>query len=254
MAIIRKVVIRTLSGALGTHTSITVLYPSSTRARPPGVLYLLHGYSDDDSVWTRLSALERHLGDRNLAIVMPQGGLSFYTDMQQGQAWYRHVAEEVPALVEGMFRVSTARRDTFIAGQSMGGYGAFKIALLNPAKFCAAASLSGALDISARVFTGPGPFRDQLSRVFGDLANLKGSPHDLAVLLRRAIKAGVRLPRLHACCGAGDFLIEDNRRFAAAAARLGAGLDYLENDGAHDWAYWDREIPRVLDWLMPARK
>ena len=84
----------------------------------------------------------------NLAVVMPNVHLSFYTDMAHGGKYWQFISEEVPAIVRDMFPLSARREDNFVAGLSMGGYGAFKLALTYPERYAAAASLSGAVDIN----------------------------------------------------------------------------------------------------------
>ena len=91
-----------------------------------------------------LDLLERIRSERGLAVVMPGVERSYYTDMASGPRWWTHVSEELPRLVAAMFPVSDRREETFVAGLSMGGYGAFKLALRQPGRFAAAASLSGA--------------------------------------------------------------------------------------------------------------
>ena len=242
--------IRHPSSVLGFGTNLTVVAPSTLAGgTPPGVLYLLHGYSDDDSIWLRRTSLERYLERRNLLVVMPAVHLSFYADMAQGQAYNTYVAEELPAFVRRTFRTTSSRSRTFVAGLSMGGYGAMRLAFEHPDRFGAAASFSGALDVAAKTFTEPGVFRDQMVRVFGDLGKLKGSRHDLMKLASGHAKAGTRLPRLYACCGTEDFLYGDNQLFRQRMAKLGIPLTYEESAGAHDWAYWDRMLPRVLEWM-----
>lgn len=144
---------------LGVNTSLVVLLPQPAltqigvapvvREHGTPVLYLLHGLSDDSSIWTRLTSIERYAGELGVAVVMPQVERSFYCDMANGDAYWTFLSEELPAVVAANFKVSTAREDTFVAGLSMGGYGAFKWALRQPERFGAAASLSGALDVVA---------------------------------------------------------------------------------------------------------
>ena len=115
------------------------------------VLYLLHGYSDDHTSWLRRSSIERYLtmdSTRPLVCVCPSVQNSFYTDMEYGWKYYTYLTEELPRLLSRWIRISSKREDTFIAGLSMGGYGAYKIALSHPERFAAAASFSGVLDIA----------------------------------------------------------------------------------------------------------
>src|SRR5918912_3501776 len=176
------------SDALGLSTSLTVILPQPTTTQiglegdagdePPPVLYLLHGLSDDDTIWTRRTSIERYVAPLGLAVVMPQVHRSFYTDEAYGGRYWTFVAEELPELVGSLFRVSARREDTFVAGLSMGGYGALKLALRQPERFAAAASLSGALDV-VELARSPRQGDPTLwRRVFGR-RRVQGSPDDL---------------------------------------------------------------------------
>lgn len=218
-------------------------------------LYLLHGHSDDHTAWQRWTSIERYVEGLNLVVVMPAVHLSFYNDMAYGGKYWQFISEEVPAVVRDMFSLSSAREDNFVAGLSMGGYGAFKLALTYPDRFAAAASLSGALDIQAVVSEKKDdPLNKawlvEMRNVFGDLEKVPGSKHDLFVLAKRAAKAPVK-PRLYQCCGTEDFLYADNVRFRDAIRLLPLDLTYEEGPGEHTWAYWDEMIQRVLAWMFP---
>src|SRR3954447_5496722 len=127
------------SDALELGTAMTVLLPQRTTtqigldtaaaAGPAPVLYLLHGLSDDDTAWSRWTSIERYAADLGLAVVMPQVHRSFYADERGGGRFWTFLSAELPRLVDDFFRVSQRREDTFVAGLSMGGYGALKWAL-----------------------------------------------------------------------------------------------------------------------------
>src|SRR4029079_1126758 len=97
--------------------------------------------SDDDSIWLRRTSIERYVADLGIAVVMPQVHRSYYTDEAYGRPYWTFLSEELPRVASGFFRLSPRREDTFVAGLSMGGYGAFKWALRQPWRFAAAASL-----------------------------------------------------------------------------------------------------------------
>ena len=99
------------------------------RDGPPPVLYLLHGLSDDDTIWLRRTSIERYVAPLGLAVVMPQVHRSFYADEAIGGRYWTFLSEELPEWWRRFFRVSRRREDTFVAGLSMGGYGALKWAL-----------------------------------------------------------------------------------------------------------------------------
>jgi putative tributyrin esterase len=243
------------SDVLGLSTSMTVLLPQRTstqigmtgggRDAPPPVLYLLHGMSDDDTTWLRRTSIERYVAPLGLAVVMPQAHRSYYTDQAYGGRYWTFLSEELPALVGQFFRVSDRREDTFVAGLSMGGYGALRWALSQPGRFAAAASLSGALDITARRTPRPEDPRF-FERVF-DGEQVVGTPHDLNWLLGRADTA--TLPALYLCCGTEDGLLGESRAFRDACAAAGVPVRAEFAAGAHEWGYWDARIQDVLAWL-----
>jgi putative tributyrin esterase len=244
------------SDVLEVGTSMTVVVPQATEEqvgvasprdigdRP--VLYLLHGLSDDGTAWQRYTGIERYAAAHGLAVVMPGAGRSFYADEPHGGAYWTFLSEELPSVVASFFRVSSRREDTFVAGLSMGGYGALKWALHQPERFAAAASLSGALDV-----VGLGAEQERATtfqRAFGD----RIGPHDDLFALLGDADAG-RLPALYLGCGTEDHLLGSTVRFAEAARA--AGLDPVVDlrAGAHEWDLWDRVIIDVLAWL-PVRR
>ena len=240
------------SDVLGLSTSATVLLPQPTSRQigmagvggegPLPVLYLLHGMSDDRTIWTRRTSLERYVAERRLAVVMPAAHRSYYTDQAAGFDYFTHIAEEVPAVMASFFPLSTRREDTFAAGLSMGGYGAIKLALRHPDRFAAAASLSGALSVERR----PAWREAEWDRTFGSLARARAQGDDLLALV--ASLDPIDVPPLWAWCGTEDDL-DDNRAFRDACAARGVALEYAEGPGAHEWSVWDAGIRRVLDWL-----
>lgn len=224
------------------ETAQTVLYP---------VLYLLHGMSDDDSTWVRRTSIERYASSMGLIVVMPQAGLSFYTDMAEGPRYWTFISEELPQVCRSFFPISNRREDTFAAGLSMGGYGAFKLAMRKPDQFCAAASLSGALNVARNFFeegAGEAQAVALFRRIFGP-DGPKGTHNDLLALLEELEHREEPMPHLYQCCGTEDFLHPDNLLFRDACLTAGLPLTYEESPGSHDWAYWDAKIQDVLTWL-----
>lgn len=212
------------------------------------VLYLLHGLSDDHTMWQRRTSIERYVEPFGLAVVMPAVERSYYADMVDGPRYWTFISQEVPAVAQAFLPISAERRDSFVAGLSMGGYGACKLALRFPDRFAAAASLSGAVDVVARMRAAQGPTRDEYRRRFGSVEALAGSDDDLFHLAEEAVHTTQR-PSLYQCCGTSDELHQDNVRFRDHVRSLGLDLTYEEGPGGHEWEYWDRQIQRVLRWL-----
>src|SRR6266508_1521884 len=203
------------SETLGLLSSMHVLLPQrplvDARNKPRKklrTLYLLHGHSDDHTAWQRWTSIERYVEGLNLAVVMPAVHLSFYNDMTHGGKYWHFISEEVLALVRDIFPLSSDRKDNFVAGLSMGGYGAFKLALTYPDRYVAAASLSGAVDINEVVREKKDDpanksWLEEMRTVFGDLSKVPGSKHDLFTLAKKVSKGSIK-PRLYQCCGTED--------------------------------------------------
>ncbi len=244
------------SDALEMGTTVRVVLPQDTDSQigveaqeadaELPVLYLLHGLSDDHTAWTRYTSIERYAAQAGIAVVMPAAGRSFYTDEVHGQRWWTWVAEELPSLVQRYLRVSSRREDTWVAGLSMGGYGALKLALTHPDRYAGAASLSGAVDL---VTLAQEPWRrPTFERIFE--GGVPTHDADLFRLLEAADPAA--LPALHVSCGLQDHLLAQVERFVAAATDRGLDLTTQFVPGGHEWAVWDTVIADVVRWLPRA--
>ncbi|MGN8648261.1 alpha/beta hydrolase [Gracilibacillus sp. HCP3S3_G5_1] len=253
------------SEVLTVSTSMTVILPEETSSqiglknnRSEGkfpVLYLLHGFSDDHTIWTRRTSIERYAAEYGIAVIMPQVDHSFYADMQYGKNYWTFISEELPRIARSFFPLSSNRRDNFVAGLSIGGYGAFKWALRKPEQFAAAASLSGVLDIAThaeKTREEGDPVANALYHVYGE-QDLHGSEDDLFALVEKLLTSGKELPQLFQACGTEDFLWEDNQKFYQFAEKNSLPLVHTFSAGTHEWGYWDEKIKEVLAWL-PIKK
>ncbi len=244
-----------ISETLGLCSSMDVILPQNKKSktwRKTGkhpVLFLLHGLSDDHTIWQRRTSIERYVEPLGLAVVMPAVGRSWYTDTATGEKYWTYISEEVPRIARDFFPLSEARDHTFAAGLSMGGYGAFKLAFRCPRKFAAAASLSGALDLERRMPEYEEDRKREMNNIFGDPAAFSGSLNDLFFLAHRLARSKGPKPLLFQCCGTEDYLYPHNQRFRDHAKKLSLPLTYEEGPGVHDWAFWDHWIRRVLHWL-----
>ena len=134
------------SPTLGFNTDIDVFIPTPNsdevlnkkkseyfqKNRKYQVLYLLHGLSDDDSIWLRRTSIERYATEKGIAVVMPTTFRGWYIDTPAGK-YYSYIGEELPRRVAEFFpAISQARADTYVAGLSMGGYVAMDIQRLYP--------------------------------------------------------------------------------------------------------------------------
>lgn len=245
------------SESLGLSCSMNVILPQSTRsqigmegkARDEGhpVLWLLHGMSDDHSIWLRRTSIERYAAPLGLAVVMPAVARSFYCNMRHDARYWDFISEELPEIVRGFFAVSSRREDNFVAGLSMGGFGAFKLALNHPERYAAAGSFSGAVDMLGRLPELREDRTETIMAVFGD--DEPGPENDLLALVSQHVDAGTDLPRLYQSCGTEDFLYEHNVIFRDHAQRLGVDLTVDFRPGVHEWGFWDVDIQNFLNWV-----
>lgn len=215
-------------------------------------LYLLHGLSDDHTIWMRRTSIERYASDRGIAVVMPSVDRSWYTDTADGARYFTFVTEELPNVCRSYFRgMSDKREDTMIAGLSMGGYGAIKAALLRPDRFGGCASLSGALDIARlRGLSELAEWRGIFGFDLNSTTDLKGSAHDLFAIAQTHVAEGNPLPKLYMWCGTEDGLLGANHAFRDLLNELNVPHLYEESAGAHHWDCWDTHIVDALDYLL----
>ena len=249
------------SGILEKSTTAQIVFPDA--GTPPfPTLYLLHGLSDDSTMWLRRTRLEIYAAALPLIIVMPDGYRGFYTDNEEGPAYARHIGEELPAFIERAFPAIPRRDARAIGGLSMGGYGALRVGLGYPDRFCSLHSHSGAVGWGRNgkyeaLPKSPGREADitaERLRIFGRSPD--GTDHDLLALAKRAKRAR-KLPKILLDCGKDDFLLEDNRAFAKELEAAKIPHTYQEYPGAHDWDYWDTRIRQALAFHcknLPAKR
>lgn len=237
------------SDKLGGNTSFNVIIPEQCIRDIPTV-YLLHGISGTQDDWTRFTAIERYAVERSIAVVMPSGDKSYYTDMKYGRKYYSYISEELVEYTRKIFPLSKKREKTFIAGTSMGGYGSLKAALTRPETFAACATVSGVPDIHLRLADGVSN-RDVAKAIWGDdyLDVLKGSDSDIFELVKRLEASGGKKPGIYQVCGTEDAFYENNLLFRDFIKERGFRYEYDEGPGGHTWDFWDLWIPRVLDFF-----
>ncbi|OYO42784.1 S-formylglutathione hydrolase FrmB [Lachnotalea glycerini] len=216
------------------------------------VVYLLHGAFGNYSSFLRFSNIERYVQKHRCVAVMASADNSFYQDMYHGNSYYTFFTKELPAFITNVFPVSKKREDTYIAGFSMGGYGAWYLALSNPDLYSKSASMSGALDIVdlyseylKGTMDAPFPLED----IFAEPQNLSGSNFDLFELHKQCMAKG-QVPELYQACGTEDFLYSMNQTVKSRLEQVGANLIYEEGSGGHNWDFWDEYIKKVLNWMF----
>ncbi len=238
------------SKALVMTTTVSVILPDEIKPNEKlKTLYLLHGYRGNHMDWMRYTSIERYVRDERVAIIMPEVNNGYYTDTANGLNYFTYVADELPKRCETIFPLSKKREDRYIAGLSMGGYGAFKIAGLRPKRFAKAISLSGSLDIKhVYEMTKETDRKGYFHSVFGKTEH-RMDQQDLYAIYLKLLKEDQK-PELFMACGTEDFLFEDNERFYQYLVELGYSVYYETSAGAHEWVFWDHYIEKALRWIL----
>ena len=227
-------------------------------------LWLLHGASDDHTIWLRRTSIERYVAPLGIAVVMPAAHLSSYCNMKYGKRYYDYFTEELPAILRDFFPLSDRREDNFVAGLSMGGYGALKMGFGRPDLYSAIGCFSA----------GNMPYREEGTRFFrGERASggasrsmacfgtesrkdLIGDENaDVFAMIEKSLAKGETMPRVFHACGTEDLGVE-NARFTQRTIREKypqIEYEYREGPGAHTWEFWDEWIQKYLAWLLPQK-
>lgn len=230
------------------NTEVRIILPDNAK-EDVTTLYLLHGMYGNNSSWIDGSAIGRYARERKIAVVMPSAENSFYCNMKYGYNYYDYVAKDLPEFVRRILPLSDKREKNFIAGLSMGGYGAFKIALRNPENYAAAASLSGCLDIASRLSVCN--WKDIAVCNWGEAyaTSVKGTDDDVFHLVENFPKYAPK-PRLYSSCGTEDRLYGQNVDFREFIKDKDFEFSYNEGPGIHNWAFWDEWIAPAIDFML----
>ncbi len=198
------------------------------------VLYLLHGMGNNHAQWTGYTNAELYAEEHNIALVMPSGENKFYRDVPDGDAFFRFISDELPDFVKSYFPISEKPEDSYIAGLSMGGYGALMHGLTHPERFGAIGAFSSAIDVDAETVPGAG----------------KGNYPRVSEIAENDFAAGKKIPPLYLSCGEDDGLYEVNCKFAKMMQEKGAEVNWVSVAGyAHEWRFWDMQVEAFIRWL-----
>ena len=218
------------------------VYGAAPKAWP--TLFLLHGMQGDETAWLRHSCVERYAAQAGVAVVLPALGNSFGFDLRYGLAYERYLSEELPAFLQASLPLDLAPGRPCVAGLSMGGFTALRLALRQPGRYAAAGSFSGALDPC------------ELVQKRGEAAAagaVEAPPEHLGQLAAAARQAGAALPAMYLACGLQDEIcLGMNRRVRAQLQSAGCAVRYEEWAGGHEWAFWDTALQRFLRWRQGA--
>lgn len=235
------------SNELMLESNVTIVYPDPLLSKNDfNVLFLLHGYTGASTDWLRYTDIEKLAYEYNIMVVMPSINNSFYTNMEYGLNYFNYYTIELPNRISELFKVKLTKDNTYIAGLSMGGYGALKAALTNVDNYKAVAAFSGVLDIKKYI----GDLEYKLFKgIFGDLEtfNKNRKTHDLFELTKNLENKDLKI---YIACGSEDFLIEHNRDFVKHLVDSKIKHVYDETPGDHTWDFWNKEIKKALKYFF----
>lgn len=233
------------SPALGQRVDLTLYVPPQAAGRRDlPIVTLLHGVYSSHWAWAFKGGAHRtaqRLVDAGglppVVLAMPSDGL-----WGDGSGYVRHaqqdfecwIVDEVPAAVQQACAACGPASLQCIAGLSMGGFGAMRLAARHPGRYVAAAGHSSATDAS------------QLDKALAEpRTGWAAGAEDTSVLAAWRAAQGP-LPALRFDCGLSDSLLDANRRLHQGLQASGVVHDYAEHPGGHDWAYWSLHLEDSL--------
>lgn len=237
-------------------------YERSARTYP--VVYLLHGFSDDQTGWVTFGEINRYADKAihdgtipPMIIIMPNGDSSFYINSYDGAARYEDffISEFMPAM-ERTYKIKGEKRYRGVAGLSMGGYGTLIYALKHPDLFAACAPLSAAVWTEEEIINMPeGNYEFIAGKLFG--RGLKGrerltenwQKYSILKIISDKTVSELRKVRYWIDCGDDDFLVKGNCLLKIALTDKGVPHEFRMRDGAHNWTYWRTGIVDALAFI-----
>lgn len=216
------------------------------------VIFLLHGYSGDHTDWINRTNIVKYLQDYSFVVVTPEADNSWYTNSPfvKNRNYEDYIIKELIPYVEKRYRVISTKHGRVIAGLSMGGYGAIKLALKYPHLFYYSGSFSGAFRWPSMIEKNRGLLTQSLKEVFGEKRSDHWDKNDV-LIIADTIKP-INLPYLYISCGENDpleGLLDSNRKLVEKLQKNGVAYEYHELPGEHNWIFWDMEISNFLKRL-----
>ena len=247
--------------SLQRRTSISVILPSDNIhflndteeivEKPYKTLYLLHGLYGSDDIFLANTSIQKFAEDNGIAIVIPCGENSFYLDdVASHRLFGEYVGQELLDITRNIFPLSDKREDTFIAGFSMGGYGAIRNGLKYSQNFSKIGMISAALitDDIVDYVSDDNVLRSRdfyESTIFGNLDEVAGSDKDPKYLIDNCDN----VPEIYMACGLNDFLFEKNADFYRFLKSKDIDATFVGADGEHTWEFCDEFIKEFIKRL-----
>ncbi|HUX53033.1 MAG TPA: alpha/beta hydrolase-fold protein [Williamwhitmania sp.] len=234
-------------------------YDASQRRYP--VVYLLHGYSDNQSAWIQFGEINRIM-DAGIAsgtippmiLVMPNAKVTWYVNDYTGKVRYEDMfIQEFIPFIDASYNTRPTREFRAVAGLSMGGYGALIYGFKHPDLFSACAGLSAAVltekEIKGRLSTDT----YDLDSVYGPMVSDSLPQHwysnSVLTIIENIDPAKVSNLRIWLDCGDDDHLARGNSALHILLLDKGIAHEYRVRDGGHTWNYWRTGIGPALEFV-----
>lgn len=256
------------SSVLNQSTEITIYLPPDyeTSERNYPVVYLLHGYSDDETAWLQNGEVSRIAdeGIKNgtippMIIVMPDGKINWYiNNYNKTQNYEDYMINELIPYIDKAYRTRPSYKFRALAGLSMGGYGSLYHLLKHPDMFIACAALSAAVitdEQAAYWFKNPGlNFVETYGELIDNTLPKSWKENNILAMAEKVDKESLKNHFIWLDCGDDDFLIEGNYHLAMLLRKRGINYEFRMRDGAHTWTYWRETLGPGLEYLGNAFK
>ena len=248
------------SKSLQRRTSISVILPADNIhflndseeivPKPYKTLYLLHGLYGSDDIFLANTSIQKFAEDNGIAVVIPCGENSFYLDNEKAHAYYgKYVGQELLDITRNIFPLSNKREDTYIAGFSMGGYGAIINGLKYSHNFSKIGMFAPALitDDIANYSEDTNVLRskDFYESIFGDLTKVKNSDKDPKYLIKNCND----IPDIYMACGFHDFLYENFLDFFMFLKENNIDFHVETSTDEHTWEFCDKYVKKFIKFL-----
>jgi len=235
-------------------------YDRTNRVYP--VLYLLHGYGDDETGWTQFGEVE-HIADKAITdgtatpmiIAMPDGGVTWYLNTYDGKVKYEDffIKEFIP-YIDKNYRTRDSKQYRAIAGLSMGGYGSLLQATKHPDMFSSCSALSSGVFTDDELMTASKDrWNNLLANLYGkqdlvgkDRLTAHYQENSIINIVNKGSLETLGKVRFYLDCGDKDFLIKGNMALHAAMIDKKLPHEFRVREGVHSWSYWRSALPEVL--------
>jgi putative tributyrin esterase len=243
------------SKLMGREMPYNVILPPAYKGEKQkrySVVYLLHGLSGHFDNWTEKTKLAEYASRYYYIIVTPEGGDGWYTNSgsESKDRYESYITEELIPEIDKKFRTLSDRKNRFIAGLSMGGYGSIKFGLKHAEMFALVGSFSGALgaaDWTEKEIGTKGAIAESILKVYGAAGSATRKENDIFQMIRDIPAEKIKdLPFIYLDCGTEDFLIQNNQDFAKLLREKKIPHEFRELPGKHNWVYWDAQVQEFL--------